>query len=468
MSFFHNIISCLLQLFGCTFYISLISNIINNNSNNIKYKLNVFEILLYSICIILYITTSDTFIIKDLIFTLFLFLIILNVRKLSTIKSAVIAISYTVVHYALLNLISYIVMCCYSISIYQFKTYPYIEGFSVSVASIIMIFITLFIDINLSKKYDIQRIFKSLNYKHILALIIISVFSALPYFAVSHIENTEYINEFYLAIGLNILLLNLLTFLYINKYVKTDNLEKENCELSVDVNSMSTVIDSTRALKHDFNNIFQAIHGYLENKDYEKLNTYVSKLMKECQTINTISLVNKDTFNDQGIYSLVGSKILLATSLQISFEIDCMVDFSKISFDKVNLVRILGILLDNAIEASSNSKEKSIMLECKHDIKKNATIINISNSFNENLSINVKDIFKKGFSTKQIKSGIGLWETKQIINKSSNSQIYTNIKDNIFTQSLIIEDEYEELYELNENNSVTNVLDYEDSISFSN
>ena len=50
-----------------------------------------------------------------------------------------------------------------------------------------------------------------------------------------------------------------------------------------------------------------------------------------------------------------------------------------------------------------------------------------------------KDVFKKGYSSKEVKSGIGLWEVKKLIDKSGNSQIYASIEKNQFIQNIIIE-----------------------------
>ena len=48
-------------------------------------------------------------------------------------------------------------------------------------------------------------------------------------------------------------------------------------------------------------------------------------------------------------------------------------------------------------------------------------------------------IFDKGVSSKKVKSGLGLWEVKNIISKKQNSQIYANIENNTFSQTIVIE-----------------------------
>ena len=105
-----------------------------------------------------------------------------------------------------------------------------------------------------------------------------------------------------------------------------------------------------------------------------------------------------------------------------------------------DLSRILGILLDNAIEATSKlDNNKYIKLEMRFDSKKYADVIRIYNTYDTSIQINTADIFKKGYSSKKVKSGIGLWEVQKLIKKSGNSQIFACIEKEKFVQNIIIE-----------------------------
>ena len=105
-----------------------------------------------------------------------------------------------------------------------------------------------------------------------------------------------------------------------------------------------------------------------------------------------------------------------------------------------DLSRILGIILDNAIEATTKlENNRYIKLEMRFDNKKCADIIRVYNTYDTSISINTQDIFKKGYSSKEVKSGIGLWEVKKLIDKSKHSQIYASIEKDKFIQNIIIE-----------------------------
>ena len=99
--------------------------------------------------------------------------------------------------------------------------------------------------------------------------------------------------------------------------------------------------------------------------------------------------------------------------------------------------RIIGILLDNAIEATEKAASKKINVIISKD-DNDSTFIQIENSVRDK-NIDIESIFEKGVSSKKIKSGIGLWEVKKLVNSAPNSHIFTRVKDNIFSQTLVID-----------------------------
>ena len=110
-------------------------------------------------------------------------------------------------------------------------------------------------------------------------------------------------------------------------------------------------------------------------------------------------------------------------------------DFTKLKVKTYELVRILGILLDNAIEATKTCNKKQINMLFQAGKKEDK--IKISNTYQDS-EINLIEIFEKGFSTKEKNNGLGLWEIKQILQRNSNLELYTHKIDNVFFQELSI------------------------------
>lgn len=243
------------------------------------------------------------------------------------------------------------------------------------------------------------------------------------------------------------LILNIIQFLFINIFVliyvsKEIKYEKNKLDLytsEIHNKALIGMVDGVRTLKHDYNNIIQSLNGYVLTKQYDKLEDYINSLLNECNSINNIANLNQDIFNDPAIYGVVGSKYFIATEKNIKFDFDISIDISSISFSMPDLSRILGIILDNAIEATLKTDEKYIRLQMSYDTRKNADVIKVFNTYDTNIQIDLNEIYKKGVSSKKVKSGIGLWEVKKLIAKSNNSQIYATIEKNKFAQNIIIE-----------------------------
>lgn len=112
-----------------------------------------------------------------------------------------------------------------------------------------------------------------------------------------------------------------------------------------------------------------------------------------------------------------------------------LLDLTTLKMGIYDFARILGILLDNAIEASKECKEKIINITFRSDIKNNRQLIIIENTYS-NKDIDTEKIFEKGISEKENHTGLGLWEVRKIIKKNNNANLFTSKNDKFFSQQL--------------------------------
>lgn len=136
-----------------------------------------------------------------------------------------------------------------------------------------------------------------------------------------------------------------------------------------------------------------------------------------------------------GIYNLLTSKYHEAESKDIKMNMTFLLDLNTLKMKIYEFTRILGILLDNAIEASNECNEKIINVTFRNDSKNNRQIIIIENTY-QNKDIDTDKIFEKGMSEKENHTGLGLWEVRKIIKKNNNSNLFTSKTDKFFSQQL--------------------------------
>lgn len=289
-------------------------------------------------------------------------------------------------------------------------------------------------------KTNFRDLLESINTKTVITVLSILALCICPQFIIYVINKYNYPTHFLFLNSIQMIMICIVIFISFKNAMEKEKAKSDLMTITLHNKTMTGMVDGVRKLKHDYNNIMQALNGYVSTKQYDKLQAHINSVIGECSDINNLSVINPKVFNEPAIYGIVGAKYFTAIDKDIKFELDISTNISKINFSMPDLSRILGIILDNAMEATSKlEKGKYIKLEMRYESKKCADIIRVYNTYDTNVHINIQDIFKKGYSSKEVKSGIGLWEVKKLINKSGNSQIYANLDKNLFIQNIIIE-----------------------------
>ena len=202
-------------------------------------------------------------------------------------------------------------------------------------------------------------------------------------------------------------------------------------------NTLRILHDNVRGFKHDFDNIITTIGGYIRTNDMNGLEKYYIQLEDDCQRVNNLYILNPEIVNNDGIYNLLTKKYNEADSKDIKVNITFLLDLSTLKMKIYEFARILGILLDNAIEASSACDEKIINIIFRNDTKNSRQLIIIENTYN-NKDVDTNKIFEKGITEKENHTGLGLWEVRKIIKKYNNINLYTSKTEKYFSQQLEI------------------------------
>lgn len=267
-------------------------------------------------------------------------------------------------------------------------------------------------------------IFKVSSYIHLLSVITGLIFSLLcTYITISILKNIK---------------------LETNNKIESTKLEQQKKYiLALEKNN-----NEIRKFKHDFNNIILGLDGYINNDDFdkEKLKKYFNSTIMNFNNnieLNDIVIAKLNSIKVSSLKSLITNKVLIAQNNNINVDINIQGEITNFYTDEMQLSRTLGILLDNAIEASLElADDKKIEMNIIQIDK--TTDIQISNTFN-NTGIPITDFNKEGFSTKGTNRGLGLSSAHEIANKL-NMLLNTEIDGNTFVQILTIEGEmYENL-----------------------
>ena len=124
--------------------------------------------------------------------------------------------------------------------------------------------------------------------------------------------------------------------------------------------------------------------------------------------------------------------------IKVSLNISKLVENSYLGDMKTkdfkDLTRIIGVYLDNAIEAASTSKDKKLGIEI-YEVKGIIQII-ISNTYDN--AIEKDKVGNERYSTKGKNRGHGLLLVKRILNENNRITSETKITDSLYIQTIKI------------------------------
>ena len=227
------------------------------------------------------------------------------------------------------------------------------------------------------------------------------------------------------------------------KTIKQDTEKKQKIleyqKLQEYTTKLEDLYQQMRSFKHDYINILATLDCYIEQGDLDSLEDYFhSKILPTGKQFSQDSMSIGRLANIQilELKSLLYQKFMRASSLHLQLDIDIPSPLTSIgSVEPVDLSRLIGIFLDNAIEAASETEEKKLF--CGFLQNEDNIIIRLTNSCNAT-AIPIEKLYENGFTTKILGHGIGLYNAKEILNKYPVVMHFTECKDSCFTQELLI------------------------------
>lgn len=354
--------------------------------------------------------------------------------KTNFIKSIFSAIIPMIVIVILESIYMWIISHIFNITLYELTTIP---SFRISFA--IVTYLLMFLIYKIIKSFHIVLYIMDnidLHTKIILFVyIIIGIITILMQF---------YLVGFYLkSLPLFVVIFSLLSliaffFLSIFTFAKVSKLEITKKDLAQEKEHnriLKLLQDDLRGFRHDFANIMCTIGGYIHVKDIDGLANYYSQIQPDINKINNLGALNPDTINNPAVFTLICAKYQKASDCNTTLNIECFLDLTKLNMKIYEFTRVLGILLDNAIEAAKECDEKVVYLELRKDLRSPRQLLIIKNTY-KNKDVDTEKIFDKNYSTKPKNSGLGLWEVRQILKRNNNLNLFTTKNNDYFIQQL--------------------------------
>ncbi len=219
---------------------------------------------------------------------------------------------------------------------------------------------------------------------------------------------------------------------------KYEQLKEENKQMLNYVTKYEKIITAQGKTNHEFKNQLMVIRGYAQMNS-DKIIDYIDEIVKDSNKAGSSYLISQlNNFPDGGIKGLLYYKLSIMEDENIKYSIDVekgvKSGLKKLSTNNYkNITKILGVLLDNAIDASKKSNDKKINISVSKD--RNLIIFKIYNTYKGTIDI---EKIGTGYTSKGKGHGYGLRLVKDIISENNIFQVTHDLEDHYFVSNLKI------------------------------
>lgn len=194
-----------------------------------------------------------------------------------------------------------------------------------------------------------------------------------------------------------------------------------------------------REFRHDYVNLLTSLEYFIEKDEFEALKDFFNSSVKKTKNYLGKDILHADELNKLDsleIKSILTMKLLAAQekNIHVQVEADDNVRLNP-AVDSVVLIRILGILLDNAIEELETLSDGKLLIGIFS--VKGDTIFVIENTARRQIEP-LQTLKQKGFSTKGNERGMGLSNIDKLTATEPKILLETIIDKQQFIQKVIV------------------------------
>lgn len=264
------------------------------------------------------------------------------------------------------------------------------------------------------------------------------------------VSTIKHLNSFGSILSSIVFISLLLTFFAMNSHkvqmekeiaLKQKKFEQKHLQNYTD--EIVGLYNEIRGFRHDYAGMLVSMQMAIDSGDLQEIDrVYNEVLVKANHKLRSDKYTYFDLNNieDSALRSLVAQSIVYARNNGVEFTLEVKDIITRLPIDLLDLVRIMSVLLNNAVEGSADSYKKQMEVAViKMDVE---TVIVIQNSCKITMTPS-EDLFTLGFSTKGRNRGLGLNNVKEILDKYDNIILETEMEDSTFRQIIRFKREFE-------------------------
>ena len=384
--------------------------------------------------IILYFLKLDSFSLSKFLFPFLLFGYFVGFKKYEKSKGIFISLLFSLLYNSTNNFLS-VTLSSITGDEFALKYNNYFSLFILILTYLVIKVVVSYFHLEF-KYFDKDYLYPFLK-KVLFAFIFLHVVS----FTSDIVSTIRHLNSFGSILSSIVFVGLLLTFFSMNshkvqieKEIELEQKKFEQKHLQTYTDEIVSLYNEIRGFRHDYTGMLISLRMAIESKDLQEVDrVYSEVLVKANQKLRSDKYTYFDLNNieDSALRSLIAQSIVNAKTNDVEYTLEVKDIITPLSMELLDLVRVMSVLLNNAVEGAVESYQKQLEVAIiKLDLE---TLVVIQNSCKKR-NVKSEDLFELGFSTKGRHRGLGLNNVKEILGKYDNVILETEIDNDVFKQ----------------------------------
>ncbi len=182
-----------------------------------------------------------------------------------------------------------------------------------------------------------------------------------------------------------------------------------------------------RAQRHDFLNHLQVVYSLMEMKEYKEANDYIERVYGSIASVGRVLRTANPAIN-----ALLQVKLGVCEKVGIRVTLDIHSAWKDLAIPGWEMCKVLGNLLDNAIDALQEVSDRHLTLTLTEDLK--AFRFSVKNTGPMIPAKLQGSIFQPGITTKSAGHGMGLYIVRRTLQEwGGDIQLASDGKETVFS-----------------------------------
>ncbi len=218
-------------------------------------------------------------------------------------------------------------------------------------------------------------------------------------------------------IGISLIAIPIISIFFLKRLFVLSEQEAASAAQEAYLNNVNDLLAAVQGQRHDFINHVQVLHGLMQMNMYNETADYLNQLVQEAKQVKEILGVD-----NLAVTALLRSKQAVSEAVKVILQTEVHCSLKHLKIASFHLVKILGNLLDNAIDAAAQQIEEFREVSLRIFRENSFVVFQVGNPRPVIPKVVIQHIFDSGFTTKSgDHAGQGLFIVKKLVKQNGGS-----------------------------------------------